>query len=288
MVTTSKKVILITGGNSGIGKAAAIQLAALGHQVIIGCRNLERAQKALSEIKALSKNETVVLIQVDLSSKDSIDAAAKMFTEQFDRLDVLIHNAADFNITQKVRKESIDGIETIWATNHLGPVRLTNALLDSLKASPQGRIISISSKGLIAHPFMKVDMLDPEFKERKFSVSRAYYQSKLAQEMYTIWLTGQLKKTNITANCIRVTNVKIDMDRYPNVSSFMKFMYRFKSRFSISPEQMAETYVFLSVDESLASISGKCFDEKNRMIKTGSYGTNMENIEAVMELTRQY
>ncbi|MDZ7836004.1 MAG: hypothetical protein U5K84_12450 [Alkalibacterium sp.] len=95
----------------------------------------------------------------------------------------------------------------------------------------------VASQGLMMHPFLKVDLEDPEFRDRKYSVAKAYHQSKLAQVMYTYWLAEQLEGTGITANCIRVTNVKIDIERYPDISDTMKKMYSVKSRFSISPEK---------------------------------------------------
>ncbi len=78
----------------------------------------------------------------------------------------------------------------MWATNHLGPVLLTKLLLDAVKNSEQGRIITIASKGLKAKPFLKVDLEDPEFRKKKFSLVDAYYQSKRAQVMYTYWDVG--------------------------------------------------------------------------------------------------
>ena len=282
------KTCLITGGNSGIGKQAAIQLAQNGCTVIVGSRNQERGSKAVNDIKKKSGSDSVELLLIDLSAQASILAAAKKLKEKYEMLDVLIHNAADFDISRKTPLQSADGIETIWATNHLGPVLLTSSLMELLRKSKQGRIITIASQGLVIHPKMQVDLIDPEFKTRKFSVPKAYYQSKLAQVMYTYWLAEELKGTDITANCIRVTNVKIDINRYPNISSFMKFMYSFKSRFSISAEDMATTYTFLALDESIKSTTGKYFNEKNKIVSSSTYSKDSGNIGNVMRLTHSY
>ena len=220
-----QKVCLLTGANAGIGKAAAIQLATEGIHVLIACRNIIRGKQALAEIKDRSKSEEVELIQMDLSSRHSILTAVKNLNGRISKIDVLIHNAADFDISRKQAEYSPDGIEIIWATNHLGPVFLTNLLLPKIRKSEQGRIITIASQGLVMHPNLKVNLEDPEFREHSYSAGKAYYQSKLAQVMYTYWLAEQLKDSNITANCIRVTNVKVDLKRYPNVSGFMKFLY---------------------------------------------------------------
>ncbi len=283
-----KKTCLITGGNSGIGKQAAIQLAQTGFHVIIGIRNLKRGEVALEEIKEKSDKNDIELLQIDMSSRKSIINASRELKNRIEKLDVLIHNAADFDIARKQAEKSADGIETIWATNHIGPVLLTDSVMNLIKNSEQGRIITIASQGLVMHPKLKVDLQDPEFKNRKFSVPNAYYQSKLAQVMYTHWLSEQLKNTDITANCIRVTNVKIDTSRYPDISGFMKFLYSIKSRFSISPEDMAKTYTYLAASSEVIKTTGKYFNEKNKTVNPSPYTMQKENIDAVMELTMKY
>lgn len=278
----------ITGANSGIGKQAAIQLAQAGFRVIIGVRNQKRGETALSEIKEKSESTEVELLGIDMSSMKSILGASKELNRRLESLDVLIHNAADFDIARKQPVKSVDGIETIWATNHIGPILLTNSLMDLMKKSNQGRIITIASQGLVMHPRLTIDLNDPEFKERTFSVPNAYYQSKLAQVIYTYWLAEQLKDTAITVNCIRVTNVKVDTSRYPNISGFMKFLYSIKSRFSISPEVMAKTYTYLSTSPDLDKTTGKYFNEKNKIVDSSPYSIDKENIKAVMDLSLRY
>jgi len=283
-----KKTCLITGGNSGIGKQAAIQLAATGFHVIIGVRNLKRGEVALAEIREKLGKSDIELLQIDMSSKKSIINASQELKNRLERLDVLIHNAADFDIARKQPEKSDDGIETIWATNHIGPVLLTDSVMDLIKNSEQGRIITIASQGLLMHPKLTVDLKDPEFGNRKFSVPNAYYQSKLAQVMYTYWLSDKLKNTAITVNCIRVTNVKVDTSRYPNIPGFMKFLYSIKSRFSISPEDMAKTYTYLATSSDINTTTGKYFNEKNKTVTSSPYSMKKENIDAVMGLTLKY
>jgi len=283
-----KKTCLITGGNSGIGKQAAIQLAQIGFQVIIGVRNLKRGENALAEIKEKSEKNDIELLQIDMSSKKSILKASQELKNKIEKLDVLIHNAADFDIARKQPEKSVDGIETIWATNHIGPIILTNSVMDLIKNSEQGRIITIASQGLVMHPKLSVDLKDPEFENRKLSVPNAYYQSKLAQVMYTYWLAEQLKDTAITVNCIRVTNVKVDINRYPDVSGFMRFLYSIKSRFSISAEDMAKTYTYLASSSDINLVTGKYFNEKNKTVTSSPYSMKKENIDAVIKLTLRY
>lgn len=281
-------VCLITGGNAGIGKAAAIQLAEAGCRVIIGCRNEQRGRAALDEIKEKSGSEQVDLLLIDMSSKASIKKAVEQFKEQHAVLDVLIHNAADFDISRKKPHFSKEDVETVWATNHIGPVLLTDLLMGELLESEQGRIITVSSQGLVMHPFLKVNLEDPELRESSYSVEKAYYQSKLAQVMYTYWLAEKLKDTVVTVNAIRVTNVKVDLDRYPDLSELMKKMYAVKSKFSISPEEMAETYTYLALSPEVENVTGKYFNEKKETVSSNKYSLDRENIDAVMALTMSY
>lgn len=285
----NKKLCLITGANSGIGKAAAVQIMQQDYQVVLACRNQARGEAAQKEINQLAESEASELVQVDMSLQSSIRDFTETFLSKYDRLDVLIHNAAAFDVTVKEPVFTAEGIESIWATNHVGPVLLTELLMEALKNSEQGRIITIASKGLIAYPKLTIDLDDPEFRSRKFSVSKAYYQSKLAQVMYTYWLADQLRETKVTANCIRVTNVKIDIEnRYPDASSLSKFMYRIKSSFSISPEEMAETYTYLAVSPELRDTSGKYFDDPHTMVDSNSYSKDEQNIQLLMDKTFSY
>jgi len=282
------KTCLITGGNAGIGREAAVQMAKKGYHVIIGCRNELRGKEALKYIKNKSKSEYVSLVIVDMSLFKSIKLCAKSLKETYDKIDVLIHNAAIFDISQKKANYTEEGFETVWMTNHIGPVYLTKLLLELLKNSTNGRIITISSKGLLAMPRLKIDLEDPEFKNRKFSITKAYYQSKLAQVMYTYWLADKLKNTNITVNSIRVTAVKVDLNRHPNISNFQKFAYKIKSKKSIEPEKMAKVYTYIATEDKLGELTGKYFDENCEVIESNKYSKNIENIERVMELTNKY
>lgn len=283
-----KKICLITGANSGIGKAAAIQIAEKGYHVILACRNPERGEIALKEVQQARKNNSVELMIVDMSLQSSIKKMVQLFLDKYDKLDVLISNAAVFDITQRDPVLTKEGIESIWATNHLGTVLLTELLLEPLKKSPQGRIITIASKGLIVHPSIQVDLEDPEFLQRKFNVSKAYYQSKIAGVMYTYWLAEKLKNAKVTANCIRVTNVKVDINRYPNISKLAKFAYSLKSKKSISPEEMAKTYTYLATSDDVSGVTGKYFDEKHKHVSSSEYSSNIYNINKVMDLTMEY
>lgn len=284
----NRKICMITGANSGIGKAASVQMLQIGYHVVMACRNEQRGKEAIVEVKKQSGSDAVELLVLDMSSQASIKKAAQEFKSKHERLDVLISNAAAFDIAQKEPVKTQEGIECIWATNHLGPVLLVDELMEPLNKSGQARIITVASQGLVMHPLLKVDLKDPEFEKRRFSVLKAYYQSKLAQVMYTYWLAEKLKSTDITVNCVRVTNVKIDISRYANLSKAAKMAYSLKSKKSISPEQMAKTYVWLSTAQELAGKTGKYFDHHHCEVESSPYSKAIQNIETVMKRTYEY
>jgi NAD(P)-dependent dehydrogenase (short-subunit alcohol dehydrogenase family) len=283
-----KKICILTGANAGIGREAAQQIARKGFHVIMACRNEKRGMEALEAMKSVDASLSLEVMIVDLSLQSSIRSFADKVKSAYPVIDVLIHNAAAFDYSQKDVIKTGENIEMVWATNHLGPVLLTELLLENIKKSEQGRIITIASKGLVVFPFMKVDLEDPEFNKRKFTITKAYYQSKRAQVMYTYWLADQMKGSKVTVNCIRVTNVKIDLNRYPDVSAFGKWMYSIKSKKSIAPEQMAETYTWMATSPDVSDISGRYFDENHRQVSSVKYTYDTKKQQDLMKLTMTY
>lgn len=283
-----RKVVLITGANSGIGRAAAMQIARQGHHTVLAARNRQKGEAALQAVREQAQSDAVELRLVDMSSQASIRQMAAAFLAEHDRLDVLIHNAAIFDITQKERVLTAEGIESVWATNHIGPVLLTACLWDALRQSEQARVLTVASKGLIAKPFLKVDLADPEFEKRRFRMETAYYQSKLAQIMFANWLAEQQAGTGLTANSIRVPAVRVDISKYDGLPGILQKLYAVKSRFALAPEEMATVYTRLATDPAYATVTGAYFDEKLNRVQPSAYARQAENVAAVMALTGRY
>lgn len=280
---------LVTGGNAGIGYAAVVQLARAGADVVIAARSPERGEAAVDAARRESGSDAVSLVQMDLSSRQSIlDGVTALRALGRGRLDVLIHNAADFDVSRRTPAFTTDGVESVWATNHVGPVLLTQQFEPELLQSPQGRVVTVSSQGLALHPLLRVRLNDPEFKAGGYRVDRAYYQSKLAQVMYTLWLADRYGETSVTANCVRVTNVKIDLARYPGLTPLQRRLYVVKRRFSISPAEMAGVYTWLALSPEVSGVSGAYFDHRKRRVRAGRYAEERSNVRAVMQLTEQY
>lgn len=283
-----KKVCVITGANSGIGKAAAEQIGGCGYHVVMACRSVERGDAAKAEILARVPEASLEVMKVDMGSRASIIDFSRRLVDMHSVVDVLIHNAAVFDIGRKEPLKTEDGFESVWAVNHLGPVLMTELLLDGIRKSGRGRIITVSSKGLVVMPRLKVDIEDPEFENRRYSVNKAYYQAKRAQVIYTWWLADRLQNSGVTANCVRVTAVRLDLSRHPEISGLQRWVYPLKSRMSLSPDEMARTYTWLATSEEAAEENGGYFDEKRRKVDSVPYTHDPLTIDAVMRLTARY
>lgn len=272
------KTIIVTGANAGIGKAAAIQLSKLGANVILACRSAQRGAQALDEIRQAAGSDKVELILVDLSSQASIRKFSEEFQASHARLDVLIHNAANFDHSQQKPVLTADGVETVFAVNHVGVFLMTGLLLDTLKSSAPSRIITVASKGLVTYPFLDIEF-DNLNGERRFNLQHAYYHSKLAQVMFTYALADKLEGSGVTVNCVRVTNVAIPDERIAHLPGWMARLYKLKRKMAITPERQAETYVYLAAEPNLQNVSGGLWDENNRQVRSNRNSYNKETWE---------
>lgn len=275
------KRVIITGGNSGIGYQVAKQLAEKGWSVTLFCRREEAAEQACEEIRQQTGNRHVDYILVDLSDMKSVRKAAEQYIQKEDVLDVLINNAADFDLSVKKPILTKDGLEKQFATNVVAPFLLSILLKGLLEKSESGRILNISSQGLILYPFMQLDFENLSGQKR-YSPAKTYYQNKLALLMLSLYMRKWWKGIKIQA--IRVTNVRVDMRRYNHLNTFMKNLYKIKSRFSISPEEMAKVYTSLSTEDGY---DGFLYDEKCREVKANAPAYEEEEQEKLYFLLEQ-
>jgi len=246
------KVCLITGANSGIGKATALELARMGAHVVMVCRNRLKGTVAQTQIMANTKSNTVDLMIADISSLEQVRRLAEQFKHRFDRLDVLINNAG---VSLYKRQESADGIEMTFATNYLGHFLLTNLLLNTLKASAPARIINVSS---FVHKWTnKIDFEDLQ-RKKKFSAVQPYAESKLAILMFTYELARRLKGTGVTVNALNPgivrTNFANDVTGPLNIVRW--FMLNV---LGISPQQGARTSIYLASSPEVETLTGRYF-----------------------------
>lgn len=281
----TNKTVIVTGANSGIGKAASIQLAGLGAHVVMMCRNKERGEQALQDVRSASKSDKVELILVDMASQESTRNAVNEFLGKHSCLDVLIHNAANFDHSQKKPVMTHDGLETVFATNHVNIFLMTELLLDTLKKSAPSRIITVASKGLITYPFLDIEF-DNLYGEKKFNLQHAYYHAKQAQVMYTFDLAERLKGTGVTVNCVRVGNVAVPDSRIDYLPKWLVKIYHAKRKFAMTPEKMAETYVWLAADPTVQDVTGGYWDAPNVPAKANNNAYNRETRKKLWDTTQ--
>lgn len=247
------KICLVTGANSGVGKATALGLARMGATVVMACRNRAKGEEAQKEVQTRSGNNDVHLLLVDLSSQQSIREFARQFQQQFSQLHVLINNAGVFPLG---RRETADGLENTFAVNYLAPFLLTNLLLDTLKASAPARIINVSSD---AQNMGLIDVDDLQ-STNSFHFMKAYGQSKLALVLFTYELARRLEGTGVTVNVLHPGFVATNIGQ-SDVGPFLRIIAKLAFMFGISPEKGAATSLYLASSPDVANVTGKYFEK---------------------------
>ena len=250
-MTMEGKNCVITGANSGIGKATAIGLAKEGATIIMVCRDKERGGKAKKEIVELTNNKNVDLLLCDLSSQKDIRKFASEFKSKYEVLHVLINNAG---VMIPKRIISDEGFEMNFAVNNLAPFLMTNLLFDVLKKSAPSRIINVSS-GL--HKRAKMDFDDLQNENNKTRLFKLYGVSKLALMLWSYELSRKLEGTNVTINTVHPGVVNTNLGRYQS-----KFSQGFGKIFFKKPEKGAETSIYLASSPEVEGITGKYFVKK--------------------------
>lgn len=246
-----ERICLITGANSGIGKETAKVLAKMNVTVVMLCRNKERGEEARKEIIEQTGNKRVDLLLCDLSSQNAIRKAVSEFKNKYQNLHILINNAG---VMLKKRKLSVEGYEMNFAAHLLAPFLLTNLLLDTLKKSAPSRIINVASA---AHKRAKMDFDDLQSENKKYSLFRVYGVSKLAEILFTYELSRRLEGTKVTANTLHPGVVNTNLSR-----DHSKYSQWFAKKFFKSPEEGAETSIYLASSPEVEGITGKYFINK--------------------------
>jgi len=246
------KICMVTGANSGIGKATALALAQMGATVVMVCRDRARGEEAKREITTKSRNNAVDLLQADLSSQQSIRKLVENFQHHYTHLHVLINNAgATF---PGRRRETVDGLEMTFAVNYLAPFLLTNLLLDTLKASAPARIVNVSSA---AHTSGSIQMDDLQA-EKLYRPMRTYPQSKLAVVLFTYELARRLQGSGVTANCLHPGFVATHFGQRDAGTAF-RLLVKVIGSFGTSPEKGAKTSIYLASSPDVEGVTGTYF-----------------------------
>ncbi len=181
------RIAIVTGSNSGTGFEAAKALARKGANVIMACRNLEKAEIAKNEILSDYPDVTLEIIQLDLSDLSSVRKFVDKFNEKYDKLNLLVNNAGVMMLPKK--EVSPDGFEMQLGTNHFGHFALTGLLLDKMVSTESSRVVNMSST---AHLFGTIDFDDLNW-EKSYNKTAAYGRSKLANLLFTYELNRKLQ-----------------------------------------------------------------------------------------------
>lgn len=248
------KRVLVTGPTAGIGRQIAFDLAALGAELVLGCRDAMRGARTADEIRAATGASAIQIVTIDTSSQRSIRACATRLRQDLPRLDVLVNNAG---VAQGERKLSVDGIELTFATNVLGYFLLTNELLPLLRASAPARIVNVSSAFA-----SELDLDDLQFEGRRYEGLRAYAQSKACNRLLTWALARRIAGSGVTATAYApgfVAGTELSRDLPPEVKA------HYATRVGRTAEEGADTAVWLAASGDVAGKNGRFYMDRREL-----------------------
>jgi retinol dehydrogenase-14 len=262
------KVVLITGGTGGFGKATAIGLATLGARVGITGRDLARAEQAAADIRAASGNPAIDTFAADLTSQAEVRRLAVAAHDAYPRQDVLVNNVGGF---WTHRHLTTDGLEHTFALNHLAPFLLTNLLLDRLRASAPARVVTVSS-GAQAMGRIAFDDLQGA---RHYSGHRAYSQSKLANVLFTNELARRLEGTGVTATAVHPGVVRTNFGA-EDQAWYFAVISRVVRPLLKTPAQGAQTPIYPASSPDLDGVTGQFFANRTpKAANKAAYDTDL-------------
>lgn len=246
------KTCIVTGATSGIGMATARELARRGARVAIVCRSEEKGRETIAAIRRETGNEALDLFVADLSSQAEIRRVAAEILDRCPEIHVLVNNAAVINLR---RETTVDGIETTFAVNHLAYFLLTQLLLQRILATPGARIVNVSSEG---HRVGPMNWDDLGF-ETGYGVAKVYGHSKLANILFTAELARRIEGSGVTVNCLHPGGVSTGLGTNNAPGWLVTLLRPLLRAFLRTPEQGAETSLYLATSPDVANVSGRYF-----------------------------
>jgi NAD(P)-dependent dehydrogenase (short-subunit alcohol dehydrogenase family) len=235
--------VVVTGANSGIGFAATRQMAAAGADVVMACRNANKAEDAARRIRESGVRGRVEIESLDLGDLASVRAFASRFVDSGRSIDVLLNNAGVMALDRTLTP---DGLEAQIGINHFGHFALTGLLLPAIVRDGGGRVVNVSSMG---HRPGRVDLDDLMYERRRYSRWGAYFQSKLANLLFTRELDRRLRQAEngVIGLCSHPGTARTELGK--SGSSTTNFVMRnFTGVLIRSSEQGAEALVRACVD----------------------------------------
>jgi NAD(P)-dependent dehydrogenase (short-subunit alcohol dehydrogenase family) len=248
--TMDGRTVLITGGNTGLGKETAIALAGEGARVVFTTRDARKGADALAEIRERAGNDSVGVLELDLADLASVRELPARFAEQHDHVDVLVNNAG---LMLTSRRETVDGYEMTFQVNHLGPFLLTNLLREQLVAGDDARVVNVASA---AHSSARDGLDFDDLQAKRYRSYRVYARSKLANILFTRELARRWNDTGVTANAVHPGFVASNFGRDGDGGKLAGFVLPLLRPFALTPEQGAQTQVYVASAPELAGITG--------------------------------
>ena len=270
-----KKIVIITGATSGIGRASAAQFAKESYKVIIACRNEALGLETAQALNNLYGTDVVTMMQVDMSSLESIRSFCNRYQDVYDKLDVLIHNAGCFNHGVKVYQQSVDGLELTFATNVFGPFLMSILLKEQLKKSGNGVIVGVASTNM-QHFFdlkRKIDFEDLEGSmqsSKTYDSYKMYGDSKMALSMLLLRMGELFKEEQIRVNAVMISGTKISKKRIEAFPSYWRVLAHCQNLFSRSQEYMANNYYLLCEAPEFKNVTGQIISGTGKLIEKAS------------------
>ncbi|XP_054152419.1 retinol dehydrogenase 12-like [Oppia nitens] len=249
------KVVVITGGNTGIGKETALQLSLRGAKIIIGCRNVQKGEIAVQDIIAKNVLSDIRVLYLDLSSLSSVRQFAQTVTQLVSKLDILINNAG---VMMTPESTTEDGFELQFGTNFLAHFLLIHCLMPLLIKSSKARIVNLSS---ICHILGKIHFNNINLKDGHYRPLKAYSQSKLAIVLMTREMARRLgTNTNITVYSLHPGVIQTEITRH-----FPAYLYYLIKPFMTTIELGTQTTLYCAIDETLDNQTGLYYDDCKRV-----------------------
>jgi len=249
------KRCVVTGATSGIGRATAVGLARAGARVALVCRDPIRAEDTVAEIHEKTGSREVEVFRADRGSQEAIRHVAREILTRCPRIDVLVNNAG---VVEWSRRETADGIEAMWAVNHLAYFQLTNLLLERIRESAPARIVNVASD---AHKFVSsLDPDDPTPAGQRFRWWQAYGRSKLGNLLFTRELARRLEGSGVTANAVHPGAVSTRLGTQNG--AWVRAITAPLGLFFRSPERGADTSIYLATSAEVEGCSGLYFADR--------------------------
>jgi len=242
------ELAVITGTTHGIGRVTCREPARSGKTVVMLCRDVRAAGAVRDEVRRRAPRARLEVVHCDLASLASVRKAAAIVRRDYPRLGLLVNNAG---MVSTRRRTSVDGFELTFATNHLGPFLLTALLSDHLDEA--ARVVMVASR---IHYRGRLDLDAVTDARARYGATAAYAQSKLANVMHTFALARRLAGTGISVNCLHPGVVSTNL-----LPRWLRVIKPLITKVMFDAERGARTTLYLALDQSVAGITGRYFDE---------------------------